>query len=56
MPQDYKHRPFYEDLFKTMAGRLLEIQPEDGLWRTSLLSPESFDHGEVSGVVFILLR
>jgi len=49
MPKDYKHRPFYENLFKTMSERLLEIQPEDGLWRTSLLSPESFDHGEVSG-------
>ncbi|WP_020529050.1 glycoside hydrolase family 88/105 protein [Flexithrix dorotheae] len=52
MPKDYKHRPFYEDLFKTMAGRLKEIQHEDGLWRTSLLSPESYNHGEVSGSGF----
>ena len=52
MPQDYKHRPFYEKLYKTMAGRLLEIQPEDGLWRISLLCPESYDHGEVSGSGF----
>ena len=52
MPHDYKHRPFYEELFKIMAGRLLDIQPKDGLWRTSLLSPESFDHGEVSGSGF----
>lgn len=49
LPADYEHRAFYEDLLKTMAGRLKEIQHEDGLWRTSLLSPESYNHGEVSG-------
>lgn len=26
---------------------MLEIQPEDGLWSTSLLCPESYDHGKV---------
>ncbi len=52
MPKDYEHRSFYENLYKTMAGRLLEIQAEDGLWRTSLLCPESFNHGEVSGSGF----
>lgn len=52
MPQDYKHRPFYENLFKDMASRILELQPEDGLWRTSLLCPEAYDHGEVSGSGF----
>jgi rhamnogalacturonyl hydrolase YesR len=52
MPADYKYRLFYEDLFKSMADRLIEIQHEDGLWRTSLLSPESFNHGEVSGSGF----
>lgn len=49
MPEDFEHRQFYEELLKTMAGRLKEIQHEDGLWRTSLLSPESYNHGEVSG-------
>lgn len=52
MPSDYEHRPFYEDLFKTMAARIKEIQPEDGLWRTSLLAPESYEYGEVSGSGF----
>ncbi len=52
MPKDYKHRAFYENLFKEMAARILELQPEDGLWRTSLLSPESYSHGEVSGSGF----
>jgi unsaturated rhamnogalacturonyl hydrolase len=52
MQEDYEHRPFYEKLYKEMAAKMLEIQPEDGLWRTSLLSPESYNHGEVSGSGF----
>ncbi len=52
MPKNYKHRAFYENLFKTMAARVKELQPSDGLWRTSLLSPESFAHGEASGSGF----
>lgn len=52
MPPGYEHRPFYEELFQKMASRILALQPPDGLWRTSLLSPESFDHGEVSGSGF----
>ena len=52
MPKDYKHRDFYVNLYKKMANRILELQHEDGLWRTSLLSPESYNHGEVSGSGF----
>ncbi len=52
MPKDYPNRPFYENLFKEMAGRIKGLQQEDGLWKTSLLSPESFNHGEVSGSGF----
>lgn len=52
MPKDYEHYSFYENLYKEMAARILELQHEDGLWRTSLLSPESFNHGEVSGSGF----
>lgn len=52
MPKNYKHRPFYEDLFKTMSKRVLELQPADGLWRVSLLAPENWAHGEVSGSGF----
>ncbi|TNJ45011.1 glycoside hydrolase family 88 protein [Tamlana fucoidanivorans] len=52
MPADYEHRPFYEQLFKELSETMLKIQPEDGLWRTSLLCPESYDHGEVSGSGF----
>lgn len=52
MPASYKHRAFYENLYLEMAAKILEIQPKDGLWNTSLLSPESYDHGEASGTGF----
>lgn len=52
MSKDYPQRKFYEDLFKEMSARILALQPEDGLWRTSLLCPESYEHGEVSGSGF----
>ena len=52
MPKKDKNRPFYVNLYKEMAARIKELQPADGLWRTSLLSPESFAHGEASGSGF----
>lgn len=52
MPIDYKHRDFYMNLYKEMAAKIKDIQPEDGLWRVSLLAPEAYNHGEVSGSGF----
>ncbi len=52
MPQDYPNRPFYVDLYKKMAAKLKSLQPEDGLWRSSLLDPDAYPHGEVSGTGF----
>lgn len=52
MPADYQHMDFYVKLYREMAAKIKKIQPEDGLWRTSLLSPESYNHGEVSGSGF----
>ncbi|SOE20065.1 Rhamnogalacturonyl hydrolase YesR [Spirosomataceae bacterium TFI 002] len=52
MPKSYEHRPFYVNLYKTMAARIKELQPEDGLWRTSLLNPDGFEYGEASGSGF----
>ncbi len=52
MPSDYKNRAYFLSLYKKMANRIKEIQDNDGLWRTSMLSPESYNHGEVSGSGF----
>ncbi|MCI0512642.1 DUF4861 family protein, partial [candidate division KSB1 bacterium] len=38
--------------FKEMAAKLAAIQPPDGLWRPSLLDPDSYPHPETSGSGF----
>lgn len=52
LPADYPERPFYTKLFTDMAARILSLQQQDGLWRASLLDPESYPGGEVSGSAF----
>lgn len=52
MPENYIHRPFFETLFKDMSAKVKKLQQPDGLWTTSLLSPESYDHTESSGSGF----
>ena len=49
LSDDYPQRPFYEELFIEMAHRVLPLQQEDGLWRASLLDPDSYPGGEASG-------
>jgi rhamnogalacturonyl hydrolase YesR len=52
LPKNYPLRPFYEQLYREMAEKIVSIQPSDGLWRASLLDPESYPGGEVSGSGF----
>lgn len=52
LPKDYPNRDFYVTNFKEMAAKIISIQQEDGLWRASLLDPESFPGGEASGSGF----
>jgi rhamnogalacturonyl hydrolase YesR len=47
-------RARFEALFKDMAGRILELQSPDGLWRMGLLHPEVYGYGEESGSAFFL--
>jgi unsaturated rhamnogalacturonyl hydrolase len=51
LPADHATRPRYEALFRDMAGRIKDLQPADGLWRSNLLHPED-RHGEASGSAF----
>jgi rhamnogalacturonyl hydrolase YesR len=53
MPEDYPSRDRYIDLFQQMAYRIAQIQPEDGLWRSSLLDPINYPAPEASGTGFI---
>ncbi len=52
VPADLPDRPFYVDLFQQMAGRVAGLQQDDGLWRASLLDPETYPEAETSGSVF----
>jgi rhamnogalacturonyl hydrolase YesR len=52
LPEDYPRRPFYEQLYREMAAKIVSIQQSDGLWRASLLDPDSYPGGEVSGSGF----
>ncbi len=52
LPANYPNRDFYVNLFKAMSERLKGIQQADGLWRASLLDPDSYPGGEVSGSGF----
>ena len=52
LPANYAGRDFYIEVFKEMSARLKELQQADGMWRASLLDPDSYPGGEVSGTGF----
>lgn len=52
MPENYTNRPFFLSLFKEMSVKVKSLQQPDGMWTTSLLSPESYNHSETSGSGF----
>ncbi len=49
LPANHPDRSRFEQLFKDMAEKILACQQPDGLWRASLLDPESFPMPEASG-------
>ncbi|WP_159820937.1 glycoside hydrolase family 88/105 protein [Colwellia sp. 20A7] len=53
LPADHVDRPKYEDTFKRMMARLAGSQQDDGLWRPSVLAPESKPFKESSGTALI---
>jgi rhamnogalacturonyl hydrolase YesR len=54
MPADFAGRAFYVDIFQKMAGRVMELQQPDGLWRSSLLDPQAYPEAETSGSAFFV--
>jgi unsaturated rhamnogalacturonyl hydrolase len=52
MPADYPQRKVYEQQFQEMAAKIASLQQDDGLWRASLLDPDSFPLKETSGSGF----
>jgi unsaturated rhamnogalacturonyl hydrolase len=52
LPTNHQDRPRFEQIFKDMADKLLTCQQADGLWRASLLDPDSYPMKETSGSGF----
>jgi len=52
LPNNHPDRPRFEKLFKDMSEKLLTCQQSDGLWRASLLDPDSYPLKETSGSGF----
>ena len=52
LPVNHPDRPKFEQLFKDMAEKILACQQPDGLWRASLLDPDSYPLKETSGSGF----
>lgn len=46
LPPDDQSRPFFEDLFKRLAGQLAGFQKPDGTWSAALLDPEGYPDPE----------
>jgi rhamnogalacturonyl hydrolase YesR len=52
LPMNHPDRARFEQLFKDMSAKLLTCQQPDGMWRASLLDPDSYPLKETSGSGF----
>jgi rhamnogalacturonyl hydrolase YesR len=52
LPSNHPDRGRFERLFVEMSAKILSCQQPDGLWRASLLDPESYPLRETSGSGF----
>lgn len=53
IPQESEYRPFYENLFCELTGKLATMQDENGFWHASLLDPASYPSPETSATALI---
>ena len=52
VPQDYKHREFFEKKYKKLADAVVACQQPEGYWTRSMLDPEHAPGPETSGTAF----
>ena len=52
MPPEFAHRKLYQQQYQEMAAKIATLQQDDGLWRASLLDPQSYPLKETSGSGF----
>ncbi len=54
LPENYEHRPYFEQLFRDMAAKILALQDEKGYWHASLLDAASYPNPEMSATAFFV--
>ena len=52
MPEDYRHRPFFLQRFKELAGAVARCQQPEGYWTRSMLDKDHAEGPETSGTAF----
>ena len=52
LPKDHPRREFYVQQYREIVERVAGLKQADGLWRSSLLDPDSYPGGESSGTGF----
>ncbi|MEM6522653.1 MAG: glycoside hydrolase family 88 protein [Bacteroidota bacterium] len=52
LPADFEDKQKFVTQYQEMAGKLLSLQGEDGMWRVSLIDAEYLNIGESSGSAF----
>jgi len=52
MPENYKHYPFYLNLYKEMSQKIMSIQTKEGYWTSNLADPKHYGGKETSGTAF----
>ena len=53
LPENHPERRFFVRQFQEMCRTMIAIQPDDGVWRASLLDPASYPLQETSSTSFI---
>ena len=54
LPEKHSTRAFYVKQYTDIMDRVAGLQQADGLWRSSLLDPDSYPGGEASGTGFYI--
>ncbi len=52
LPEGHEYRPYYIEMYKEMAHKILNLQRKEGIWTVNLLDPEELLLGESSGSGF----
>ncbi|KAF9977959.1 hypothetical protein BGZ75_010171 [Mortierella antarctica] len=52
LPANHPSRPKFTNTLQEMAAALVQVQGADGLWRSGILDPASYDLPEISGSAF----